>query len=281
MARGKHSDGGRKTAKKRTTKASLADKYELYERAVQAPDTDVALVRRMYKHHCGRPAESLREDFCGTGVFACRWVASHPAHRAIGVDLDPEPLAWGRRQHIDPLKQSERKRVELLEGDVRTFRTEPVDVLVAFNFSYFIFRERDELRRYFEVARTQLRDPGLFVLDVYGGPEAMERREERRQVGKFTYVWDQDTFDPIHHESRCYIHFEFGDGSALHRAYQYDWRLWTIPELRDLLNEVGFSSVTVYWEGTERKTNEPNGVFRPRKRADDDPAWVAYLVAKV
>ena len=46
-----------------------------------------------------------------------------------------------------------------------------------------------------------------------------------------------------------------------------------------MLGEAGFASATVYWEGTEAATNEPNGIFRPRKRAEGDPAWVAYLVA--
>ncbi len=280
MARGKHSSNGGKTRRRRT-KAERADKYELYERSVQEPSTDIALVRRMFKHHCGRPARSLREDFCGTAAFACGWVTANDEHRAIAVDWDPEPLAWGRRHHVDALRPSQRERVELVRADVRTVRTEPVDVLVAFNFSYFIFEERRELLGYFEAVRSQLCRPGIFVLDVYGGPEAMERREERRDVDKFTYVWDQDSFDPIRHHARCYIHFEFADGSALRRAYRYDWRLWTLPELRDLLDEAGFSDVTVYWEGTERKTNEPNGIFRPRKRAEDDPAWVAYLVAAV
>ena len=118
------------------------------------------------------------------------------------------------------------------------------------------------------------------ILDVYGGPEAQERREERRECEDFTYVWDQDCFDPITHASTCLIHFEFPDGSELRDAFRYRWRLWSIPELRDLLVECGFSQTTVYWEGTEKRTNEPNGVYRPRKHAEDDPAWVAYLTAK-
>ena len=35
----------------------------------------------------------------------------------------------------------------------------------------------------------------------------------------------------------------------------------------------------VYWEGTETRTNEPNGIFTRRRQAPDDPAWVAYIVA--
>jgi hypothetical protein len=48
-------------------------------------------------------------------------------------------------------------------------------------------------------------------------------------------------------------------------------------ELRELLIEAGFASA-VYWEHRSRD-QRPNGIFRPRKRAEEDPAWVAYLVA--
>ena len=52
-------------------------------------------------------------------------------------------------------------------------------------------------------------------------------------------------------------------------------------ELRDLLAEAGFSASEVYWEGVDKKTGEGNDVFIQREIADDDPAWVAYLIGVV
>lgn len=265
----------------RATRAASADKFALYQEAVQDPEGDVVRVRRMYERVSGgqRP-RTLREDFCGTAAFAAAWVAAHRENRAWGVDLDPEPLAWGRAHNLARLRPDQAARVTLVQGDVRTARTPKVDVVVAFNFSFFLFTERPELVRYFRRARAQLAPGGILVLDAYGGPESMEAREERRRCNGFTYVWDQHAFDPISHAAACYIHFEFRDGSRMERAFAYRWRLWTLPELRDALAEAGFSRTTVYWEGTETATNEPNGIFRPRARADADPAWVAYLVAE-
>ena len=260
--------------------ARCADRYALYERAVQDPAGDVARVARMFERCYGRPPRSLREDFCGTAAFAAAWVAAHRGNRAIAVDLDPEPLAWGRRHHVSKLRPEQAARLALVLGDVREVRAGRVDVAVAFNFSFFVFKTRPELLRYFRRVRASLRGEGLFVLDAYGGPESMERREERRRCGGFTYVWDQDRFDPITHDATCHIHFEFRDGSRLARAFSYHWRFWTIPELRELLAEAGFSRTTVYWEGSEGSSNEPNGVFRPRAHADADPAWIAYLAAQ-
>ncbi len=264
--------------KRRRTMARRADKYDLYERSVQEPEADSPFVARVFRRHYGRPARTLREDFCGTAAFACQWVKDDPENRAIGIDLDPEPLQWGREHNVSKLTAEQASRVKLVQGDVLDVADGDVDVTVAFNFSYMVFQQRAELLRYFRRARSTLGAEGLFFLDVYGGADAQKSLEEERELDGFSYVWEQARFDPIHHHAVNYIHFEFDDGSRLRRCFKYDWRLWSIPEMRDVLAEAGFSSSEVYWEGTDAKTNEGNGVFIRRERAEDDPAWIAYVV---
>jgi len=57
---------------------------------------------------------------------------------------------------------------------------------MALNFSYCIFKTRDRLRDYFKAVRTSLKKDGLFVLDLYGGTEAIEAKLEPRDVAAFT-----------------------------------------------------------------------------------------------
>jgi hypothetical protein len=64
------------------------------------------------------------------------------------------------------------------------------------------------------------------------------------------------------------------------RAFTYHWRLYSLPEIQDCLREAGFSNVTVYWEGTNHKTGEGNGVFKPSRRGEACAGWIAYLVAE-
>lgn len=270
----------KKRTGRRRTLAQRADKYDLYQRSVQEPDADVRFVQRVYRGHHGRPARRLREDFCGTAAICCAWAAAHPENRALGVDLDPEPLAWGREHNLSKLRPEQARRVRLREGDVLDVRDGRADVVIAFNFSYYLFREREVLARYFRRARSHLAPGGLFILDAYGGPEAQQVQTEPRKCDGFQYVWDQHEFDPISHETLCHIHYRFSDRSRLERAFSYRWRLWTLPEVRELLAGAGFRKVDVYWEDADSRTNEPNGVFRRRRVAPPDPAWVAYLVAE-
>jgi cyclopropane fatty-acyl-phospholipid synthase-like methyltransferase len=167
-----------------------------------------------------------------------------------------------------------------MQADVMQVHTAPMDIVAAFNFSYWVFRERASLRRYFRRVREALRRDGVFMLDAYGGADAVREMRERDDRGSFTYIWDQAEYDPVSAATTCHIHFAFPDGSRLNRAFSYHWRLWTLAELREVLAEAGFSASRVYWEGTDPENGEGNGIFTPAERGEADQAWVAYIVAE-
>ena len=81
------------------------------------------------------------------------------------------------------------------------------------------------------------------------------------------------------HYIRCHIHFKFPDGSKIKKAFTYEWRLWSAPEIRELLAEAGFSKSTVYWEGDD-DDGGGNGEFSPEAKGEADLAWIAYIVAQ-
>lgn len=263
----------------RRTLAERAERHVLYERAVQSPDVDVEFAVQAWKREFGGRPTRMREDFCGTAALCREWVKAHRDNRAWGVDLDADTLAWGRKHNIAPLAAARRKRVTLMQGDVRDTVTPPVDVVMAQNFSYFLFEERRMMLNYFRAVRRHLGERGIFIIDAYGGPDAVREVLEETEYGDFVYIWDQDSFDPITRHARCFIHFAFPDGSRLDRAFRYDWRMWTIPELRELLADAGFTASEVWWEGTDAKTGEGSGDYSVQESADADEAWVCYIVA--
>lgn len=257
--------------------ARRADKYELYQRAVQAPDHDVAFIERLARRRSGERPLRLREDFCGTALLSATWVRSHPERRAWALDIDPEPLAWGAAHNVAGLGDAAR-RVRLLRADVLETRTPPSDVVVAPNFSFCCFKERGVLLRYLASARRALRPGGFLVADMFGGPSCMEVLVETRRVGGFTYEWEQSSFDPISNHLVAHIGFRFRDGSRLRRAFTYDWRLWSLPEMRDALREVGFRETEVYWELTGAD-GSGTGAFRRTERTTPCESFVCTLVA--
>ena len=269
----------KKKLPKSLTMAERADRHVLYEHSVQAVDFEVEFLEKTYREMRGRRPRLLREDFCGTAAAACEWVKTRPDNRAIAVDIDPEVLAWGRKHHVAKLRPEARKRVKLVNANVLDVATPKVDILVAFNFSYWIFEQRDLMRRYFKTARSALKKNGVLFIDAYGGYESFEEQEEETEYDDFTYVWDQAYYDPITGHAECYIHFRFPDGSELDRAFAYQWRLWTVPELLEILVEAGFKKPTVYWQGAD-EDGEPSGEFFPAEHGDADAAWIVYIVAE-
>lgn len=278
-----------KTNKKKQSMAATADKYALYRLAVQAPEHEVEEFVHFYKDAWGRPPMTLREDFCAAAAVCCEWVKSHKDRKAIGVDLDPEPLAYGTKNYLSELSDEQRARVKLLEQDVLETRAK-AEVIAAQNYSFFIFKTRDLVRRYFQAVHRSLEDEGIFVLDMMGGSSMLDDEiEESRQVARptredkeknppFRYVWEEKSFNPITHDVLFRIHFRFPDGSEISPAFEYDWRLWTLPEVRELLEEAGFSESHVYWE-TVDKNGEGSGKYRRETVGRPDQAWLAYVVA--
>jgi hypothetical protein len=271
--------------------ARRADRYRLYERAVQCPDAEVDFIAETFHSRRGRFARTLVEDFCGSAAVCCEWVRRDPANSATGIDTDPEVLSWTSRQRLPLLPADARTRLRLLQADVMTVGPgadhpaahDPADVVVAMNFSWWLISERRSLLGYFQRVRERLTADGLFLLDSYGGYDAFRVITEERPIADdgpaFTYIWDQTDYDPISGMMECEIHFAFPDGSRLERAFAYRWRLWTLPELREVLAEAGFSNVEVYWQGWDAN-GEPDGNFQPVQRAEPDAGWICYLSAE-
>ncbi len=271
--------GARAKSKSGPSMAEQADIHELYEESVQAVDAEVEFLSDTFRALRGRDAVSFREDFCGTASASCEWVRSGEGRYAIGVDNDQSVLDWGREHRVGRLPEADRARVKLIHADVRDVETEPVDIVGAFNFSYFIFETRDEMRAYLSSLREALVDDGVLFLDAFGGSESFDVVKEKTKMDGFTYIWRQLEFSPVTHHMVCRIDFKFPDGSRIKGAFNYEWRLWTLPEITELLLEAGFSSARVYWEG-EDEDGEGNGEFTETQEGTPDPAWVAYIIAE-
>jgi hypothetical protein len=260
--------------------AANSDRHELYELAVQEVVGECDFIDRVWRSLRGRTARSLREDFCGTAKACTEWARRRPGNTAIGVDLDRSVIRWGERRHRSNLPGDIASRVTILEADVLEVDTPGVETVVAMNFSYFIFKERATLVRYFRRVFESLADDGILVTDAYGGSQAHAEVEEERDLDGFTYVWDQNRYNPVTGDVVNHIHFRFPDGSEMKRAFTYRWRLWSLPEIQDAMREAGFARTTVYWEGTDHDTGEGNGVFRPSTKGEACEGWIAYIVAE-
>jgi SAM-dependent methyltransferase len=257
------------------------DKFSLYELCAQNPPRDARVLRAIYEdRRVGLAARRCRadlilgEDFCGTAAISRAWCDLLPRGRAIGVDNDAPTLARAREMCRD------RPRVELVRADVLRAK-QPADLIAALNFSICEFHERPRLIKYLRHAHSRLRRAGCLVCDLYGGSDAFETGLLDQRIkpppaphsgsrDRITYSWEQRSADPLTGHVVNAMHFEVtpphGGGRkplVFLNAFVYDWRLWSVPELRDAMTEAGFASTQVYPRTAEAKDAEGNLYVRP------------------
>jgi SAM-dependent methyltransferase len=264
------------------------DIHWLYEASVQNVDTDLDIAGRIYRNHRHRRPVTVREDFCGTAKLAARWVQRNRQHEAWGIDFHQPTLDWGIRHNVSRLTEEQQSRVHLICGDVLDVGTPKVDMAFALNFSFCVFKQRDTLRTYFRRVAEALNDDGIFLLDIYGGSESvLVKSDDIREIPGFTtpeglrisdfeYIWDQAEYNPITHETVCHIHFKVPGHGTINKAFTYDWRLWTLPEIQEIMIEAGFRKAEVYLHDFDEE-GESDEIFRRRTTYENVQGWVAYV----
>ncbi|MBY0315581.1 MAG: class I SAM-dependent methyltransferase [Bdellovibrionales bacterium] len=255
------------------------DKYDYYSRAVQSPKNDVQFFKKVFRDLKKKKPKTMREDFCGTFELSRAWVRSGPEMEAVGVDLDLEPISYGLKGFKE-MTVDQQRRLDILNKNVLDKNLPTADLVAAMNFSHYIFKDRKVMLEYFKNCYRGVNKGGLFILDCFGGSESYEPNEERTQHEGFVYYWDQDSFDPVTNEGQFYIHFKVkGYKKKFKKVFSYDWRLWSIPELRDILDEAGFKKTHIYWEGTT-KTGEGDGNFNRVTEGEYCESWIAYIACE-
>lgn len=228
--------------------------------------------------HGGRP-RVLREDFCGSGGVCRAWVNLGPTRRAIGVDLDPEPL-----RQLEGVGGVTTRR-----GDVLAVAAK-ADVLSATNFPIGYWHTRRELLRYLRHARSCLRPGGVFVCDTYGGATAFTvgsvTRDHHLSDGRrVRYTWEQRQADPLTGMVLDVLHFRVDRGGDVLQdvpeAFTYRWRLWSVPELRDAMRDAGFTRSSVYADLADAVDTEGRTYVRPvADPAELDASFIVCIAAR-
>jgi hypothetical protein len=188
-----------------------------------------------------------------------------------------------------------------VEGDVRQIGPPEVraaDIVSVLNFSIFYLDNVQKLVAYFAHARECLAPDGLLVLNAYGGVESKQVRTDAYEITPaprlateaaippFEYAWEQRSYDPATARMDCRIHFNVPDPEtgalyAIHDAFRYDWRMWSLDELVSALQSAGFDRVEP-WMHTYDPAIGPSSLFLGPdavSQIEALPSWTAYVVA--
>ncbi|CAL8468735.1 g8275 [Coccomyxa elongata] len=171
---------------------------------------------------------------------------------------------------------------EEADSDGGSCAAKPVDITCALNFSVCLLHLRSDVVRYFRHARQALNTRGgILVMDLLGGhaAESTVSLPRHNEVTGAHFVWEQEGYNPVTRHIRCYIHLrDPATRKVLRRAFRYDWRLWTIPELAEMLEEAGFDCMRAWLrpmkEGLDDESDE--GSCSSESSADEEADFVEY-----
>lgn len=257
----------------------------LYQQAVQHPLAEAFFLCNVYEQYndCQQPV-TLREDFCGSAAISLGWIMADPNRKAIAIDNDPPTIDFAQQQINDQLGHAA-KAISLICDDVQKVTMPKADIIASMNFSTLIYHDRSSLFAYFKQSLANLNEGGIFVMDLFGGPGAMQASMQSRPMSdehgqSFTYQWEQKSFDCMTHRIDCRIHFTLADGTQRQDAFVYDWRLWSIPEILELLNKAGYSNCQVWCDTFDADHKQSDGQYVPIDELASREDWVVYITGQ-
>ena len=126
--------------KKLKITARNADKYKLYEEAVQNVDFEVDFYASMFKKYSKRQCNILREDFSASAKISQEWVKRNKNNISYAIDLDKKILDYAKNIASQELNSDQFSRIKHIKANSQTFFTPNIDLISACNFSYWVLK---------------------------------------------------------------------------------------------------------------------------------------------
>ena len=98
--------------KKLKITARNADKYKLYEEAVQNVDFEVDFYASMFKKYSKRQCNILREDFSASAKISQEWVKKNKNNISYAIDLDKKILDYAKNIASQELDSDQFSRIK-------------------------------------------------------------------------------------------------------------------------------------------------------------------------
>lgn len=142
-------------------------------------------------------------------------------------------------------EKDEKDAIEFVQQDMREFRREnSFDLIVNGWNSFGYFEDREDDRQMLENLHASLKDNGVLVMDIWS-KELVAMNDRGRYWTETDGIYNmekREIKDDWNKVETTWIKVEEGE------TVEYTWekRLYSARELRDLMNEIGFSSIDFY-----------------------------------
>jgi len=222
------------------------DKHELYQNSVQDVKKETEFFKKTYRLLFNKQAKTFREDFCGTGALSCEWVKNNVQCNAVGIDIDTETLEWGIKNNVEFLN-SDSDRVKLINHNVLVEypEIEKFDVICSLNYSHFLLTKRKDILQYFKNVFRNLSKDSIFIIDFYGGSHIHSDHSHVNYKSSGNSKFISEQVNILNSQQNCSLNFKVSKNKYM-PFFKYTFRTYSIIELTELLEEVGFNKFKMY-----------------------------------
>ena len=141
-------------------------------------EAECDLLEAIFQRYGQTPIHEVLDLGCGTGNHSIR--LAQRGYAVTGVDRSLQMLAEAR-QKAASAQSASALEATFLEGDLRTFRAEPVYDAVLMMFAVLGYQvENADVLAALRTARQALKPGGLIVFDVWYGPAVLVMRPSDR-----------------------------------------------------------------------------------------------------
>jgi len=245
----------------------------------------------------------LGEDFCGSGATSLAWIKAAatastspatPRRTAVACDLDliaiarlrqaAKSLSLAASTKTSPLKAIARDVV--IGKPALDSKTAAADIVFVGNFSIGYIHTRQMLVKYFKRCRSRLKRGGVVIIDTYGGATShttgsLKRKFKLPDGRTVHYTWQQRAANPITAMVENALHFRVEHKGEIVQdipdGFIYHWRLWTVPELHDAMNEAGLRRIEVFDQVPQAKDGNNRFVMQPIDGSEMDDSFAVLV----
>lgn len=212
--------------------------------------SEVRYVRTLIDEFAKRPASSLLELGCGTGIHACALAAQ--GLNVLGVDLSAEMLAGARARAV--AQGINAGRLSFDQGDARSFRVARKFDVVTSLFHVLSYQTTEaDLQAMMQTSASHLEAGGLFVFDFWYGPAVLWQRPAVRakrlsnsevEVTRLAEPVIQDQINVVDVNYSIFVK-DLANNRTHEIRETHRMRYFFLPEIDRLLDANGFDRMQV------------------------------------
>ncbi|BBD60563.1 type 12 methyltransferase [Nostoc sp. HK-01] len=216
---------------------SLASMYD--DQGTQRHDIVVEQLEQLVLQHLPKPARIL-DICCGTGQIAQRLLQK--GYQVTGIDSSEEMLRYARKNA---------PHAEFILEDARFFQfTSIFHAVISTDVGLNLINTLEELQSVFQNVYQALRENGIFIFDLYVEELCIEdwqttkiqgeAKENNAWINQFDY--DVETKIGCDRTTR----FELIDGQWQRFNMTFNWKLYSVTDVKSALAKVGFTDIVFY-----------------------------------